>query len=117
MYCSNNQLSGLPTLPNTLTHLCCSNNQLLSLPDLPNSLIQSAVSNNPFNLWHILIDSIKINMDFAEIICEKLSVFNDRIQELQDKLNKNGWYSYNKKIAQLKKDIQEVLNATYEIIL
>jgi anti-sigma28 factor (negative regulator of flagellin synthesis) len=56
-------------------------------------------------------------MDFAEIICEKLSVFNVRIQELQDKLNKNQCNDYNKKIAQLKKDIQEVLNATYEIIL
>ena len=36
--CYNNQLTSLPTLPNSLTALDCSYNQLTSLPTLPNSL-------------------------------------------------------------------------------
>jgi hypothetical protein len=53
-------------------------------------------------------------MDFLEIICEKLGVFNDQVQELQDNLNKNICDKYNERMAQLKKDIQEVLNEKYE---
>ncbi|MEI6184246.1 MAG: T9SS type A sorting domain-containing protein [Bacteroidota bacterium] len=36
--CNNNQLTSLPTLPNSLIYLNCSGNQLISLPILPNSL-------------------------------------------------------------------------------
>ena len=36
--CSNNQLTSLPTLPQSLEVLNCSNNQLTSLPTLPQSL-------------------------------------------------------------------------------
>jgi hypothetical protein len=53
----------------------------------------------------------------VELIYEKLSVFNDQVQELHNELNENEWHDYNKKMGQLKKDIQSVLNAKYEIIL
>ena len=39
-YCYNNQLTSLPTLPNGLISLYCYNNQLTSLPTLPNGLLQ-----------------------------------------------------------------------------
>jgi phage host-nuclease inhibitor protein Gam len=71
-------------------------------------------------LWNDLIDTTQINIDFAEIICEKLSLFNDRVQEIHNELNQNInniYNKYNEKIGQLKKEIQAVLNATYEIIL
>lgn len=38
LYCRNNQLTSLPTLPLGLTHIDSYNNQLLSLPTLPNGL-------------------------------------------------------------------------------
>ena len=36
--CSNNQITNLPALPNSLMNLYCNNNSLTSLPSLPNSL-------------------------------------------------------------------------------
>ena len=36
--CSNNQLSKLPKVPNSLQELLCDYNQLTTLPKLPNSL-------------------------------------------------------------------------------
>ncbi|WP_157607696.1 3-coathanger stack domain-containing protein [Runella limosa] len=38
LYCSSNQITSLPTLPNNLTHLSCASNQLTSLPTLPENL-------------------------------------------------------------------------------
>ena len=37
--CSANQLTSLPKLPETLTHLYCYNNQLTGLPRFPDSLV------------------------------------------------------------------------------
>jgi Leucine-rich repeat (LRR) protein len=48
LYCSNNQLQNLPTLPETLKKLCCTNNQLQNLPTLPpNGLKELYCYNNP----------------------------------------------------------------------
>jgi len=110
-------LSCLPTLPNILTHLYCSSNQLSCLPTLPNALKYLICNINPYNLWSDLIDATQINIDFAEIIYEKLSLFNDRIQEIHNELNQNIYNKYNEKMEQLKKEIQAVLNENYEIIL
>jgi Leucine-rich repeat (LRR) protein/pimeloyl-ACP methyl ester carboxylesterase len=44
--CSTNQLTSIPTLPNSLTTLLCSNNQLSSLSSLPSSLVSLDCSNN-----------------------------------------------------------------------
>lgn len=38
LFCENNQLTSLPSLPNSLTEFYCANNQLTSLPALPDSL-------------------------------------------------------------------------------
>ncbi len=44
--CSNNQLTSLPNLPNSLQELWCDNNQLTVLPELPNSLQLLYYKNN-----------------------------------------------------------------------
>jgi len=44
--CSNNNLTNLPELPESLTHLYCYNNNLTSLPKLPKSLIKLWCFNN-----------------------------------------------------------------------
>jgi Leucine-rich repeat (LRR) protein len=48
LYCSENQLTSLPTLPQNLEILYCSENQLTSLPTLPTqSLLELYYDNNP----------------------------------------------------------------------
>ena len=44
--CSQNQLTNLPALPNSITYMNCADNQLSSLPSLPNSLIDLKCNNN-----------------------------------------------------------------------
>jgi Leucine-rich repeat (LRR) protein len=46
LYCYNNQLSSLPSLPSSLTYLFCEFNQLSSLPILPNTLIELSCHHN-----------------------------------------------------------------------
>ena len=46
LYCSNNQLTSLPTLPQTLEELGCYNNQITSLPTLPQNLQKLYCYNN-----------------------------------------------------------------------
>ncbi len=46
LYCYQNQLTGLPTLPNTLERLNCSDNLITSLPILPNSIQIINCANN-----------------------------------------------------------------------
>ncbi len=46
LLCTNNQLTALPALPNSLTYLNCSFNDITSLPTLPNSLVHLACVNN-----------------------------------------------------------------------
>jgi Leucine-rich repeat (LRR) protein len=68
LYCSNNELTSLPTLPQNLQKLSCSNNQLISLPTLPQNLeILSCYSNKltslptlPQNLQKLYCDSNKL---------------------------------------------------------
>ena len=47
--CSNNQLTSLPTLPQSLEVLQCSNNQLTSLPTLPQTLKELDCDDNPIS--------------------------------------------------------------------
>nr|MBK9650177.1 T9SS type A sorting domain-containing protein [Bacteroidota bacterium] len=44
--CSDNPLTSLPNLPSSLTGLGCGDNQLTSLPTLPNSLLELQCQNN-----------------------------------------------------------------------
>ena len=46
LYCSGNQLTELPNLPESLTELYCSGNQLIALPELPVSLQYLYCSDN-----------------------------------------------------------------------
>ena len=56
--CSQNNLTVLPTLPNSLTHLCCHNNKLTLLPTLPNSLIHLNCAQNRLTVLPILPNSL-----------------------------------------------------------
>jgi len=47
IYCYNNLLSTLPKLPNDLIEILCYNNLLPFLPKFPNSLINKDYSNTP----------------------------------------------------------------------
>jgi Leucine-rich repeat (LRR) protein len=120
LYCYNNQLSSLPEFPNTLNYLSCWDNQLSSLPELPNTLSyfeHVICSDNPFNLWSVLIDPAKINAENTEIIHEKLHELDCKIKEIEDELNENIISQYNKKMSELKKEIDKILNFEFEIIL
>ena len=46
LWCNNNQLTSLPELPNSLKYIYCMKNNLTELPELPNSLIQLDCWNN-----------------------------------------------------------------------
>jgi hypothetical protein len=115
--CAYNQLSNLPNLPIGLTTLKCQKNQLSSLPILPNTWFQLDCYDNPFNLWAALIDPTKIKIEYAEIIHEKLGVLDYKIKEIEDKLNKSEIDQYNKKMSELKTEIDKILNFELEIIL
>ena len=61
LYCGNNQLTSLPTLPSTLTLLECSNNQLTSLPILPaQALTELYCENNQLTSLPTLQSSITL---------------------------------------------------------
>ncbi len=58
LYCHNNSITILPSLPNNLTSLSCSTNQLLFLPALPNSLITLSCGENPLGNLPTLPNSL-----------------------------------------------------------
>ena len=61
LYCSNNNITALPNLPNSLKYLYCYNNLLILLPILPNSLQNLICSNNLLTLLPKFGDSLKYN--------------------------------------------------------
>ena len=58
LICSNNQLSSLPALPNSITTLDCGLNNLTSLPTLPNLLVSLACDYNQLTSLPALPNSI-----------------------------------------------------------
>jgi hypothetical protein len=46
--CSNNNLTLIPELPNSVQYICCERNKLNSLPELPNSLQRLWCNDNKF---------------------------------------------------------------------
>jgi len=58
LYCYNNQLTSLPTLPNSITHLYCYNNPLTSLPTLPSSLTELSCMSNQLTSLPTLPNSL-----------------------------------------------------------
>ena len=69
--CNNNQLTELPTLPDSLTQLYCYKNQLTNLPTLPDSLKELYCSNNQLTELPSLPDSLI-----------KLCCWNNKLTEL-----------------------------------
>jgi len=81
LYCSNNQLTSLPKLNNSLEILYCYDNQLTSLPKLNNSLQRLYCSNNQ------LTSLPELNNSLQRLYCSNnqltsLSKLNDSLQEL-----------------------------------
>lgn len=58
LICYNNQLTSLPSLPNSLQKLYCENNQLTSLPTLPNSLQELVCDSNQLTILPTLSNSL-----------------------------------------------------------
>lgn len=54
LYCNWNQLTSLPAIPNGLNYLDCSENQISVLPVLPVSIKYLNVSNNPLGILPVL---------------------------------------------------------------
>ena len=77
--CENNQLTTLPTLPNSLQYLYCSNNQLASLPDLPKQLLSFNCENNQLTTLPSLPASL------TRILCDENGLQN--LPTLPDSLN------------------------------
>jgi len=59
LYCSNNQLSLLPNLSENLKILCCYNNQLTSLPTLPQNLEELYCFNNQLTSLPTLSENLE----------------------------------------------------------
>lgn len=70
LICYNNQLSSLPVLPDSLQTLFCYNNQLSNLPNLPNLLVQLACGNNLLTSLPALPNSLQ------ELWCEDNQLMN-----------------------------------------
>ena len=64
LYCQNNQLIILPELNNSLNTLCCSNNKIISLPILNHSLQNLYCENNQLTFLPILNQSLK------QLVCD-----------------------------------------------
>ena len=58
--CSNNQLTSLPTLPQSLEVLQCSLNKLTSLPTLPQNLKYLICSDNQLTVLHTLPQNLEV---------------------------------------------------------
>ncbi len=80
LWCNNNQLSSLPTLPNSLTFLKCSNNQLNSLPLLPSSLTSLNCGNNQLSSLSFL----PINLEYLDCSQNQLNALPDLPNTLFD---------------------------------
>ena len=87
LYFSNNQLTNLPKLPESLKYLDCANNQLTSLPNLPESLINLYCDNNQLtslpNLPESLINLYCVSNNLPyEITLDNFRDHNNRLKLL-----------------------------------
>jgi len=71
LFCQNNQITSLPSLPSLLSYLDCSNNQLTSLPALPGSLGFFDCHNNHISSFPNL-----------PVILQKLICYNNELTNL-----------------------------------
>ena len=73
IYCSNNNLTKLPELPDSLEYIDCSKNQLTELPTLPTSLKILNCQNNQLN-----------NLPELQNSLESLDCYNNELAELPE---------------------------------
>ena len=86
LYCSDNKLTYLSKLPNTLECLDCTKNKLTSLPELPDTLKELYCYNNQLTSLPELPDTLK------ELYC-----YNNQLS-FEDLEGYKEWYKNNKHI-------------------
>jgi Leucine-rich repeat (LRR) protein len=96
LYCFNNELTSLPSLPQNLEELYCSNNKLTSLPSLPQNLQKLYCCSNKLTLLPTLPDNLKI-----------LSYSNIPIYK---PVNSNSLINYRINLIQIKQNVQIINN-------
>ena len=74
--CSNNNLTSLPNLPNSMTSFYCSYNNLTNLPNLPNSLITFWCDHNQLNSLPTLPSTLNTLFCFSNQITSLPSLPN-----------------------------------------
>ena len=79
IYCQNNKLTVLPTLPHSLTHLGCSYNKLIMLPTLPISLKYLYCDHNNLAELPTLPNSLR-HLDCSYNNLEFIPKFKDRLR-------------------------------------
>jgi Leucine-rich repeat (LRR) protein len=85
LWCGYNKLTSLPTLPSSLTKLECNWNNLTSLPTLPSSLVKLYCNNNKLTSLPTLPFSL------TELCCR-----NNQINSKIDDYFKEDWRKYRK---------------------
>ena len=95
LYCGNNELTSLPTLPQNLQELYSSNNKLTSLPILPQNLQILFCFNNELTSLPFLPQNLRI-----------LSYSNNPIYKT---VNSKSLINYRNSLIEIKKNIQ-ILN-------
>jgi Leucine-rich repeat (LRR) protein len=95
LYCNNNKLTSLPTLPQNLQELYCNNNKLTSLPILPQNLRILFCFTNELTSLPILPENLKT-----------LSYSNNPIYKT---VNSKSLINYRNSLIEIKKNIQ-ILN-------
>jgi len=68
LFCNNNSLTTLPTIPNSLQELYCNNNSLTTLPTLPNSLKTIECAANALTNLPTLPNSLKTIQCYANAL-------------------------------------------------
>jgi hypothetical protein len=96
LYCFNNELTSLPSLPQNLEELYCSNNKLTSLPSLPQNLQKLYCCSNKLTLLPNLPQNLKI-----------LSYSNIPIYK---PVNSNSLINYRINLIQIKQNVQIINN-------
>ena len=82
LYCYDNKLTRLPSLPSTLNTLECYNNQLTDLPTLPANLMYLRAANNAFTSLtlygggKLLILNLDNNKNMTKLDCSNTAVTN-----------------------------------------
>ena len=109
LYCDTNQLTVLPTLPQKLKILYCSDNQLTSLPTLPQNLKELNCSRNELTV----LSALPQNLELLYCFNNQLTVLPTLPQKLKTlNCSNNPIYEivYNNSLIKIKQNIQTLNN-------